>query len=78
MRVLNYLRRFMRVLLPNLEAEGELAVSVEALVRVYHELKVEEVVLVRELSLAGLGQLQLVYILNEVVNSVKSGNCFIH
>jgi hypothetical protein len=39
---------------------------VEALVREYLELKVEKVVRVRELCLAGLGQLQLIQILVKV------------
>jgi hypothetical protein len=39
---------------------------VEALIREYLELKVEKVVRVRELCLAGLGQLQLIQILVKV------------
>jgi hypothetical protein len=39
---------------------------VEALIREYLELKVEKVVRVRELCLAGLGQLQLIQILVRV------------
>ena len=50
----------MRIILTNLEREGELSAAVESLVRLDDQLEVEEVVRVGELGPAGLRQLQLV------------------
>jgi len=58
-----YFWRFVRILFSNLEAECELAVSIEALVRINLELELEQVVGVGEVRLARLRQLQLIDIL---------------
>lgn len=56
--------RLMGVLFPDLKAEAELAVPVEALVREDLELEAEKIIRIRELCLARLGQLQFVNVLS--------------
>lgn len=56
------LRRFMRIAGAHLEVEPEAAALVEALIRTDDELEVQQVIGVRELGRAGLGQVQFVEI----------------
>ena len=52
---------------PDLETEVELSVPVESLVRENDQLETQEIVRVRELRLAGLGQLQLIDVLQVII-----------
>ena len=52
--------RLVRIVLPNLEREAEFPSSVKSFVRLDDQLEVEEVVRIRKLCFARLGQLQLV------------------
>jgi len=60
-----HLRRFMRIGISNLEAEGELSVSIKALIRKNYELEVKEIVRVGKLCFTGFGELQLVDIFGD-------------